>query len=705
MKQLIASGIILMMSMFAIDSHAITASSKLVTTFIDESATVNISDYSDPLTVSIKNSVVASASLSGGTVTLNGLTAGNTKLTVQDANPKKKLTIVVKVLTPMTVAPSSVTLMNGSSANVKVVKASGNVSIVNSNSGIVRASIKGKFIKVTALSPGSAVLTVKDKYRVLSVPVVVTAAVSSTGYTLLAWNDLGMHCMDSDYSVFSILPPFNNLHAQLVDNASGKLVNANVSLTYEAMADPAGSTNSYSILGPSKKTNFWDYAQAFFGSNPGDDVGLTGNRAPSATPRLLTLNGNEFVASGIPVTPYDDAGNKNTYPLVKVVAKDNLGNQIATARVVLPVSDEMNCSSCHTTNTNNDAVSIAAKPAGGWVTDETNPERQYRLNILRLHDEKAWASADFQNALVAANYNGGLEVSARAGRPVLCAACHASNALGTSSIAGTKPLTESMHAKHASVTDPTSGQTLDSSTNRSSCYQCHPGSTTKCLRGAMGSATLADGSMAMQCQSCHGNMSHVGASGRVGWLQQPNCQACHHDGKRELEAVNSSGQLKTWTDNRFATTANSPAAGYSLFRTSEGHGGLKCEACHGATHAEYTSSHVNDNLLSMDTQGYLGTVAECSSCHASNISNKNPLNGGPHGMHVVGQAWVSGHQKYAEHNTASCGYCHGSTFRGTSLSKLKVARTFSVDDGRSKSFPEGTMMGCYNCHNGPKGDD
>ena len=34
-------------------------------------------------------------------------------------------------------------------------------------------------------------------------------------YTLLAWNDLGMHCMDGkDFSVFSILPPYNNLHAQ-----------------------------------------------------------------------------------------------------------------------------------------------------------------------------------------------------------------------------------------------------------------------------------------------------------------------------------------------------------------------------------------------------------------------------------------------------------------------------------------------------------
>jgi len=28
-------------------------------------------------------------------------------------------------------------------------------------------------------------------------------------WTVLGWNDLGMHCMDSDYSLFAILPPFN----------------------------------------------------------------------------------------------------------------------------------------------------------------------------------------------------------------------------------------------------------------------------------------------------------------------------------------------------------------------------------------------------------------------------------------------------------------------------------------------------------------
>jgi len=39
---------------------------------------------------------------------------------------------------------------------------------------------------------------------------------------ILGWNNLGMHCMDSDYSVFSILPPYNTIESQLI--VGGKLV-------------------------------------------------------------------------------------------------------------------------------------------------------------------------------------------------------------------------------------------------------------------------------------------------------------------------------------------------------------------------------------------------------------------------------------------------------------------------------------------------
>ena len=74
------------------------------------------------------------------------------------------------------------------------------------------------------------------------------------------------------------------------------------------------------------------------------------------------------------------------------------------------------------------------------------------------------------------------------GKSILCAACHQSEALGTPGAPNTPQLTTSMHSLHANVIDPSTGKLMDDSTNRTACYQCHPGSTTRCLRGAMGAA-------------------------------------------------------------------------------------------------------------------------------------------------------------------------------------------------------------------------
>src|SRR4051812_12959862 len=96
-------------------------------------------------------------------------------------------------------------------------------------------------------------------------------------YTLIGWNDLGMHCMDGDYSVYAILPPYNTIHAQLID-PSGKLVKsaAAITVTYEAVRDASGSINTTSA----GKTNFWKFAKSIFGAAPAADTGLTGNAMP-----------------------------------------------------------------------------------------------------------------------------------------------------------------------------------------------------------------------------------------------------------------------------------------------------------------------------------------------------------------------------------------------------------------------------------------
>jgi hypothetical protein len=44
-----------------------------------------------------------------------------------------------------------------------------------------------------------------------------TSPAGAAGWTLVGWNNLGMHCMDGDYAVFALLPPYNTIQAQLID--------------------------------------------------------------------------------------------------------------------------------------------------------------------------------------------------------------------------------------------------------------------------------------------------------------------------------------------------------------------------------------------------------------------------------------------------------------------------------------------------------
>ncbi len=355
----------------------------------------------------------------------------------------------------------------------------------------------------------------------------VAGQIARTGWTVVAWNNLGMHCMDADFSVFAILPPYNTIQAQVLD-ASGRLVKSGsgITLTYEGVADPDGSINTTSA----GKTNFWTHVLPLFGVSLPVNVGLTnGNgtyRMPGTgnPPQAMKFDPalNWFIAEGIPITPYDDAGKKNYYPLMKVTARNSTG-ALASTNIVLPVSDEMDCRACHSS-----ASGDAARPAAGWVVNEPDAQREYRLNILRLHDDRQLGSANYDSALTAKGYSAsGLYATAVGGKSILCANCHASEALAGSGISGIAPLTSAIHTLHGRVTDPTSGGTLEANANRTACYRCHPGSETRCLRGAMGNAVAANGTMAIQCQNCHGPMSAVGANTRTGWFDEPTCQACH----------------------------------------------------------------------------------------------------------------------------------------------------------------------------------
>jgi len=168
-------------------------------------------------------------------------------------------------------------------------------------------------------------------------------------------------------------------------------------------------------------------------------------------------------------------------------------------------------------------------------------------------------------------------------RPVLCASCHSSNALGAPGQAGVPSLSNAMHNRHKDEVP----STLDG------CYNCHPGPSTRCLRDVMSSR------FSMDCISCHGTLAQV-AQNPNPWLNEPRCDNCHSSGNFYQDQP--------------------------LYRFSKAHGGIYCEACHDSTHAIAPSTQPRDAIKFIALQGHAGTLDTCTVCHASPPTAPGPHN-------------------------------------------------------------------------------
>jgi hypothetical protein len=248
------------------------------------------------------------------------------------------------------------------------------------------------------------------------------------------------------------------------------------------------------------------------------------------------------------------------------------------------------------------------------------------------------------------------------------------------------------------------------------------------------------------------------AQPRMPWANEPGCGSCHTgdvnnnmagDPGTIVNTVDSNGNTDgirlrvaylgapvinpkavpiVPTNPRFAEPkvppsfngfANPGAGNPQLYRVSTGHGGVMCEGCHGATHAEWPNANPNsnDNITASQLQGHTGEIIECDTCHGTAMDNQNTLDG-PHGMHPVGNDTMvstgseagprvsfvdGGHEHLAEGNILRCTACHGpgnrGSIQGTVLSVAKKDRRLN-----GQTVLAGTPIGCTICHNGG-GDD
>lgn len=290
-------------------------------------------------------------------------------------------------------------------------------------------------------------------------------------YVVLAWNDLGMHCYQADFSRFQILPPHNVFWAQVIARGEKPaVVTEGVQVDYRTLK----------VEQPERHTNFWKYA-AGYGWKLEPGVGLKGHR----TSGTMEAAADHFVAEGVPVVDFYDDGDWDPFPMFIASVKDSRGQTVAETLNVAPASTEMACDLCHPSDTMPGTMAA----------------------ILKAHD---------------ANEKTDLLSQAESGKPVMCSACHADPAMGvTENKNCERTLSGAMHGFHASKLAEAQ---VDLPKNQ--CHACHPGPKTNCLRDVMSQSGIT-------CTNCHGGMEDLGDPARTPWVTMPSCTTCHGEALEE----------------------------------------------------------------------------------------------------------------------------------------------------------------------------
>lgn len=338
-----------------------------------------------------------------------------TKLIVSPSAPTIKIRQILQMVASAKNSANQTVLVPMNSINWS----SGNttsVAVIDTRRGIIKGNAAGKAIisAVESTSGVSGTSTVTVSTSVVNLPPII----------VLGYSELGMHCMNQDFSEMMILPPFNTMHATVIDRSGEdpRIVRSGITVNYNI------PSNTYSV----GKTNFWSYVNPLLGVTLAPNIGLAGNGLKgSFTPPVGTSD--SWQVTGIPLTPITDAGVEDAYQLSNITVVRS-GVTVSSTQAVVPVSWEISCNICHKT------------PGISTATD-----------ILRAHDRLHPEAGKLVDQ-----------------KPVTCGKCHAQPPLGMAGKPGVLSLSGAMHSTHSTR--------MAQANLAVSCYACHPGIRTKCQR-------------------------------------------------------------------------------------------------------------------------------------------------------------------------------------------------------------------------------
>lgn len=442
---------------------------------------------------------------------------------------------------------------------------------------------------------------------------------SSSNYTILASNDLGMHCACPGTSNFLLLPPFNTIRAQAFQKGSD---NPSV------IGDTSKFRMTYSIL---ENTDAGLKADPYYADwiafSPKLFPGYQPIRADGRVQSIsgATLSGDMTVKAGpgawwevvgTPAYPVvtgtstdimiDPLGGPNRTPYLtgRIQLLDKATSAVlATDDITVPVAFG-GCCSCH----------LSVAQSYGY----SNPTPRDSFNVMGMLHSGGDAKGMINFAKLDPTGDG-------TGGPIRCSWCHWDPAMGESAAPGLSTVwpnyqilaganftkadvrtsvysfSEVLHRFH---TQSPAVLAYDPNIAKN-CYDCHPGNNVNCYRDTHTTKTINGN--AIWCTDCHGDLNQRVAQGQLSQPWQastlPKCATCHGNNYGE-----GGGALNTGI--------------FGQFLNSSGHEGQKvlCSSCHGSPHALNPSTLAKDNAQNIRLQNDPRPIGVCNVCH-TNRSN------------------------------------------------------------------------------------
>jgi hypothetical protein len=276
-----------------------------------------------PYLATSSNLAIASGSVNGTVLSIAGVGAGATSIDVRDsAGATKAVTVTVTEsaaptpVTMFTTAPSNVSIANGTTVSYTITGGKTPYTVTSDDLSVLRATVSGSNLSVSAVGGGSANLTIKDADGASSISIAVTVG-SSTKFFMNAPGSVNMvPGASATYLLSGGTAPYSVVSSD-VRVANGGIVGT--ALTVSAVAvgsaslqitDASGTSLTLSItVAVPPSTTAVSQDPVLKSPTLRDAAGLTTNSLAASGNTLLSVTLTDPSGLGIPNQVIDVAGD------------------------------------------------------------------------------------------------------------------------------------------------------------------------------------------------------------------------------------------------------------------------------------------------------------------------------------------------------------------------------------------------------------